>query len=104
MLALHTVSRNYSTDSTLNNLPLFSADMWPRINCRGNPGSTGYAQKRQDQRCISLRSSHPSHRNRCGDFLHRLLWLLRCLERELLHGHHGNSNSVTSVKAHSGRS
>lgn len=67
------------------------AVVWPCLDCRRRPGPDWSAQHLPDQGCVGLRSPHRHHRGRGCDLLHRLLRLLRRLEGELLHDHHGAS-------------
>lgn len=77
--------------------PTVSAVVWPRSDCRRHHGSSGAAQNLHDQRRLGLRRPHRPDRSGRGHLLHRLLWLLRRLERELLHGYHGNGATTPAI-------
>lgn len=76
---------------------LLHTAMWSCTDCGGHPGPDGLAPNLTDPWRCGIRSSHRHHRDRCGDLLHLLLRLLWSLERELLHGHNGNSFRWTFV-------
>lgn len=67
------------------------AVVWPCLDCCRHPGPDWSAQHLPDQGCVGLRGPHRHHRGRGCDLLHLLLRLLRRLEGEQLHDHHGAS-------------